>query len=145
MMHFPGIESLLKENQFQREKNENFCLYLLQKTGKSPFNFHLRKKINKTDPPWNLKILGVAEAKKVEILKIEGSRAKFLFFGNKINLFFKNKQTIFFQGQNSKFRPDNALRNLFLLAKTYFLGKLDKSWRPKLIWHWRCHFQAFAL
>ena len=46
IIHFPVIESLLKENQPKREKNEIFCLNLLQKTGKSPFNFHLRKKIN---------------------------------------------------------------------------------------------------
>jgi hypothetical protein len=36
--------------------------------------------MNKTDPPWNLKILGVPFTKNVKILQIAGSRAELLDF-----------------------------------------------------------------
>jgi hypothetical protein len=36
--------------------------------------------MNKTDPTWNSKILGVKFAKNFKILKIAGSRAEFLDF-----------------------------------------------------------------
>ncbi len=40
--------------------------------------------MNRTDPSWNLKILGATITKNFEILKIAGSRAEFL-------IFFKNR------------------------------------------------------
>ena len=36
--------------------------------------------MNKTDPTWNLKILGVTITKNLKILKIAGFRAEFLDF-----------------------------------------------------------------
>ncbi len=47
---------------------------------KRPFLSHGRRKKNKTDPTWNLKMLGATVTKKFEILKIAGSRAEFLDF-----------------------------------------------------------------
>ena len=41
---------------------------------------HRRQKVNRTDPSWNLKILGATVTKNFEILKIAGSRAEFLNF-----------------------------------------------------------------
>ncbi len=52
---------------------------------KRPFLSHGRRKVNKTDPTWNLKMLGVIfTKKKLKILKIVGSRAEFLDFDFKI-------------------------------------------------------------
>jgi hypothetical protein len=47
---------------------------------KRPFLSHGRRKENKTDPTWNLKMLGATVTKMFEILKIAGSRAEFLDF-----------------------------------------------------------------
>jgi hypothetical protein len=47
---------------------------------KRPFLSHGRRKENKTDPTWNLKMLGATVTKNFEILKIAGSRAEFLDF-----------------------------------------------------------------
>ncbi len=47
---------------------------------KRPFLSHGRTKENKTDPTWNLKMLGVIFTKKLKILEIAGSRAEFLDF-----------------------------------------------------------------
>ncbi len=44
------------------------------------FLHHRRQEVNRTDPPWNLKILGDTVTKHFEILKIAGSRAEFLDF-----------------------------------------------------------------
>ncbi len=41
---------------------------------------HRRQKVNRTDPSWNLKILGATVTKNFKILKIAGSRAEFLDF-----------------------------------------------------------------
>ncbi len=40
----------------------------------------MRKKVNRTEPSWNLKILGTTVKKNFEILKIAGSRAEILDF-----------------------------------------------------------------
>jgi hypothetical protein len=47
---------------------------------KKPFLSHGRKKVNKTDPTWNLKMLVVIFTNKLKIMKIAGSRAEFLDF-----------------------------------------------------------------
>ncbi len=46
--------------------------------------------MNKTDPSWNLKILGATVTKNFEILKIAGSRVEFLDFDfQNLKLFLK--------------------------------------------------------
>jgi hypothetical protein len=70
--------------------------------------------MNKTDPTWNSKILGVKFAKNFKILKIAGSRAEFLdifLFRDKI--------------QNSA-KIMNALWNLYVVTKIIFL-KIGKN------------------
>ncbi len=52
----------------------------MQTVLKRAFLNHKRQKVNRTDPSWNLKILGATVTKKFEILKIAGSRAEFLDF-----------------------------------------------------------------
>ncbi len=47
--------------------------------------------MDKTDPPGNLKILGVAVTKILKILKIVGSIAEFLDFDFGIQNFFENR------------------------------------------------------
>ncbi len=47
---------------------------------KRPFLSHGRRKENKTDPTWNLEILGTTVTTNFEMLKIAGSRAEFLDF-----------------------------------------------------------------
>ena len=47
---------------------------------KRPFLSHGRRKGNKTDPTWNLKILEDTVTQNFKILKIAGSRAEFLDF-----------------------------------------------------------------
>jgi hypothetical protein len=47
---------------------------------KRPFLNHRRQKVNRTDPSWNLKILGATVTKHFEILKIAVSRAELLDF-----------------------------------------------------------------
>ncbi len=52
----------------------------MQTVLKRAFLNHRRQKVNRTDPSWNLKILGATVTKIFEILKVEGSRAEFLDF-----------------------------------------------------------------
>jgi hypothetical protein len=53
---------------------------MCKKVLKRAFKNHRRQKVNRTDPSWNLKILGATVTKNFEILKIAGSRAEFLDF-----------------------------------------------------------------
>ena len=46
--------------------------------------------MNRTDPSWNLKILGATVTHDFEILKIAGSRVEFLDFDLEILNFFEN-------------------------------------------------------
>jgi hypothetical protein len=50
--------------------------------------------VNKTDPPWNLKILGVAFTKNFKILQIAGSSPEFLDFDFLIYNFFRKPAKI---------------------------------------------------
>jgi hypothetical protein len=52
----------------------------VQKVLKRALQNHRRQKVNRTDPSWNLKILGATVTINFEILKIAGSRAEFLDF-----------------------------------------------------------------
>ena len=65
--------------------------------------------------------------KNLKILKIEGSRAEFLDFDFEISNFFWKPYIILIQGKNSKFRQDNALWNLYVVAKIIFFEDQIKS------------------
>ncbi len=76
--HFPELRSI---------KNNTFWVIFIKKYVKNEQTVlkrallnHRRQKVNRTDPSWNLKILGATVTKNFEILKIAGSRAEFLDF-----------------------------------------------------------------
>ncbi len=87
----------------------------------------MRQKVNRTDLSWNLKILWATVTKNFEILKIAGSRAEFLDFDFEIKNFFWKQAIILIKGQNSKFRRDKALQNLYVVAKISFFEDQKKS------------------
>ena len=116
---FPEL-NLLKENHFQRGKNENFnfCLNLLPKTSKSPFNFYPRKKVNKTEPPMKFEnIRGGWSKKKLKFWKLKAPEPSSCFLAIKLN-FFSNTGKHFFSGQKFENLPRYLSLYLFLFAKT---------------------------
>ncbi len=59
---------------------QKICKKCANSTKKGHFKTIDDKKVNRTDPSRNLKILGATVTKNFEILKIAGSRAEFLDF-----------------------------------------------------------------
>ncbi len=59
---------------------QKICKKWANSTKKGHFKTIGDKKVNRTDPSWNLKILGATVTKNFEILEISGSKAEFLDF-----------------------------------------------------------------